>query len=54
MISIVKWYKISGVSGTILDVIKMDKDFMNLNDLYTFHVYIGRPNNTQKVPKISE
>ena len=49
--------EISKLLGTILgtmDTVKAHKDFMKIKVFYIFHVYVGHPDGTQVVPKISK
>ena len=49
--------EISKLLGTILGTIgtiEAHKDFVKIGILYIFHVYVGHPDGTQVVPKISK
>ena len=49
--------EISKLLGTILGTmgtVEAHKDFMKIRVFYIFHLYVGHPDDTQKVPKISE
>ena len=46
--------EISKLLGTILGTIEAHKDFVKIGIFYIFHVYVGHPDGTQVVPKISK